>query len=244
MERVRHGRWLGIVLWVALGTGCGWDDVVGSGQLVTEQRQISDFTELVVNDSLDATVVVDDSVPAQVRLVGDDNLVGRIQTEMVDSSTLRVRFGEELRWTSPNALRVEVTVPRLEALSRSGGGNVELSGHIAAPTLRLTTSGGGSIRARGLNAQTLILETSGGAFVYLEGKAAQVTSHVSGGGELSARELYTYDASLTSSGGGSTVLRVSDSLKVTASGGSAVRIVGQPSLVSSQLSGGASLTIE
>ncbi len=246
MECVHRWRWVGISLLVALVAGCGWPEVVGSGHVVTEERQTSDFSALDVSDGIDSTVVVDATQPTQVRVVGDDNLVARVRTEQQGDGTLRVHFLREglSGWSSPNPLRVEMTVPRLESLSSSGGSTVDVSGTVSAASLQLSASGGGTVRARGLAIESLHLEMSGGADVTLAGQSSRVTSSLSGGSELHARALSVQEASLDSSGGGSTVLRVSDALRVSASGGAAVHIVGRPAMLSQELSGGSTLTFE
>jgi hypothetical protein len=246
MECVHRWRWVGISLLVALVAGCGWPDVVGSGHVVTEERQLSDVVALEVSDGIAATVVVDETQPAQLRLVGDDNLVALVQTEQTGAGALSVFFRREDTggWSSPNPLRVELTVPRLDSLSRSGGGTVDLSGNVSDSFSLLSASGGGILRARGLSSQTLRVQTSGGADVTLAGQAAQVTISSSGGGMLRARELSVQEASLSSSGGNHTVMRVSDTLRVSASGGAELHIIGQPRVLSRALSGDSSLQFE
>lgn len=244
-----RGLWAGLSLAVVAFTGCGFGlgpYVAGNGHVVQEARATSDFSVLQVEDGIDATVVVDANQPPSVRVVGDDNLVARVQTFREGSNTLRVYFRQEEvgSWTSPNPLRVEVTVPDLEALSSSGGGTMDVSGNVNNSDFDLEVSGGGTVRIRGLATESFSMDASGGSDVTLAGSATRVTSAMSGGSVLRARELSTRDATLDSSGGGLTVMRVSDSLRVEASGGSEVHIVGRPSVISKDLSGGSTLSFE
>lgn len=244
-----RGLWVGLSLAVMAFTGCGFGfgpPVRGSGHLVQEERQTAEFSVLQVENGIDATVVVDANQPRSVRLVGDDNLVARVRTLREGSSTLHVYFRQEEvgGWTSSNPLRVEVTVPNLEALSSSGGGTMDVSGNVDNPGFDLAVSGGGTVRVRGLATESFTMDASGGSDVTLAGSATRVTSSMSGGSLLKARELSVRDATLDSSGGGSTVIRVSDSLRVAASGGSEVLIVGRPSVLAKDLSGGSTLDFE
>jgi hypothetical protein len=242
-----RGLLVGMSLAVVAFTGCGFGpQVKGSGNLVQEERETPDFVVLQVEDGIEATVVVDANQPKSVRVVGDDNLVALVRTFREGSNTLRVYFRDEdvWGWTSSNPLRVEVTVPSLEALSRSGGGTVDVSGNVNHPAFDLQASGGGTVRVRGLATESFTMDVSGGADVTLAGSATRVTSTMSGGSTLKARELSAREATLNSSGGGSTVMRVSDSLRVTASGGGQVLIVGRPSVLSRELSGGSTLDFE
>ena len=56
--------------------------LVGSGQQVREERQTFDFETLNVNDGIAVTVVVDPGQPRRVQLVGDDNLVALVRTQV------------------------------------------------------------------------------------------------------------------------------------------------------------------
>lgn len=242
-----RGSWVGMAVVVTLLTGCGiGPHVIGSGQLEAVERQTSDFVALDVEDGIEARVVVDAEQPLSVRLVGDDNLLEKLRTDVEGGRTLHVHFrdSEVGDWSSSNPLRVEVTVPNLESLSRSGGGTVDLSGHITATSFALSASGGGAVRASGLDTGILTLDTSGGTRATLRGTVARVVSEMSGGGTLDARDLSVKEATLSSSGGGSTVMQVSNRLSVSASGGGAVRIIGQPDVASKNLSGGSTLTFE
>ena len=85
---------------------------------------------------------------------------------------------------------------------------------------------------------------SEGGNVTVAGRASGVNSRLSGGSNPWARELSVPSATLTSSGGGYTELRVSYSLSVTASGGGKVRIIGQPTVLKKTLSDGSTLEFE
>ncbi|ATB32676.1 head GIN domain-containing protein [Melittangium boletus] len=247
MNRKSRGLWVGLSLLVVASTGCGLGlDLRGNGNLVQEERQTADFVALEVNDGIDVIVLVDAARPRAVRVVGDDNLLARLLTEVEGGKTLHVYFPktELMHWSSANPLRVEVTVPSLEALSRSGGGTVDVSGSITAESFALAASGGGTVRIGGLDTDSLSMDVSGGADVTLAGSASRVTSTLSGGSTLQARELAVREATLNSSGGCSTVMRVSDSLRVTASGGADLRISGRPTVLSQDLSGGSTLSFE
>lgn len=249
MKIASRGLWVGLSLLVTALTGCGVSGprVQGSGQWVQEERQASDFERLDVNDGIELTVVVDPSQPHKVRVVGDDNLVALLRTEKAGTDSLFIHFlTEEVgSWSSSNPLRVEVTMPKLEAVTRSGGGTVDVSGSVVSPELfTLETSGGGTVKLRGLDTASFKLDVSGGGDVTVEGSAAEVTSNTSGGVKLRARELSARVATLSSSGGGSTEMRVSDSLRVEASGGGEVRILGRPAVTQKDLSGGATLSFE
>ena len=246
MVAKHRGHWLGMSLVIVLLAGCD-PDLAGSGNIIEEERQTPDFVELELDDGITATIVVDPTQPRKVRLIGDDNLVEELRTEVVNGdSTLRIHFPTEEvgDWISDHPLRAEVTVPTLKALSAASGSEVDLSGTLTSTTFSLEASGGTRVRARGLDMEALELEVSGGAEVTLQGYAHDVTSTLSGGSKLLARQLSSREASMTASGGSTIEQQVSDYLSVTASGGSQVAIIGRPTVRAENLSGGSSLRFE
>jgi Putative auto-transporter adhesin, head GIN domain len=235
------------LLLVAAVTGCGAPHVEGSGQQIQQERQPFDFETLNVNDGIEVTVVVDPDQPRQVRLVGDDNLVALVRTEKSGTTGLFVYLPPEevASWSSSNPLRLEVTMPKLLAISRTGGGTVDVSGRVAAPEFfTISALGGGTVKVRGLDTESFNLNVDGGGDVMVEGRATQVTSTLSGGSTLQARGLAAQVATISSSGGGSTEMRVSAALNVNVSGGGTVHILGNPVVMRKQLSDGATLTFE
>ncbi|MCK8503143.1 MULTISPECIES: head GIN domain-containing protein [Myxococcus] len=227
-------------------SGCGFGHhLEGSGHSIEESRTTPVFDRLEVEDGIPAHVQVDPTRPHSVLIIGDDNLVARMRTDH-DGDRLRVHFGGHgsVGWDSPNPLRVEVVVPSLEALERSGGGRTDVTGHVDANHFSVSASGGGAVLVRELRAESVALSLSGGAYALLEGEARRMRLDLSGGSEVYAAKLASREAALESSGGGMASLRVSDTLRVSASGGSHVRVFGRPEMLKEDLSGGSSLTFE
>ncbi|NMO13867.1 DUF2807 domain-containing protein [Pyxidicoccus fallax] len=248
MDAKHRARWLGMSLLVGLLTGCG-PQLKGSGNVIDEDRQTPDFAAVEVDDGIQAIIVVDPTQPRKVRIIGDDNLVERVRTEVRtgNGTTLRVHLPTDDAddWSSDTPLRAEVTLPELTALVASGASSVELSGAITSDAFSLEASGASRIRADGLETQELTLVLSGASEATARGYAHRVTNTLSGASQFRARQLTSREASLVVSGGSTAELQVSDLLlKVTASGGSDVTILGRPIVRSQELSGGASLRFE
>ncbi|AKQ65781.1 hypothetical protein A176_002693 [Myxococcus hansupus] len=247
MRITKAEAWVGtVLLTVALSACSAGPYVDGNGDLVEEERRTSSFEEVYVSDGIAAIVEVDPAQPHRVIVEGDSNLVALMRTDVHSRGRLRVQFlSEDVgQWESKNPLRVRVTVPMLRGIERSGGGNVDLRGTIAAPSFQLITSGGGRVRAEGLSVERMTLETSGGAETTLSGHVAALDSEMSGGGKLYGSGLRVNDARLESSGGGSTELQVVDTLRVEASGGANITIFGTPVVIQRDLSGGSTLRFE
>jgi hypothetical protein len=184
-----------------LSIACG-DHIEGSGETITEQRDVPAFTRLDVSGALNASVTI--GSPQSVSVTGDRNVVPIIRTE-VRGSTLVVE--PEKRYTSRTSARVTITVANLTDIEVSGASTIEVSG-IQASGMRLDASGASTVRASG-RADTLDAEASGAS-------------------RLRLSDLAVRDAEVDASGASTIELQVSGTLSGEASGASSVRYTGTP----------------
>ncbi|MCE9670418.1 DUF2807 domain-containing protein [Myxococcus stipitatus] len=251
MRMWTHGTQAGLALLVAgLSTGCVDLYLEGSGRFIEEERPTAPFERLEVEDHIQVHIVVDPAQAPRLRVVGDDNLVERLRTDFErdgDADTLRVYFpGSALRgWESENPLRVDIVTPRMRGVSCSGGSRVDVAGEFEAERFRLSASGGCQSWLRDFVAAAQVdVSLSGGAEAIMEGTVERATASLSGDSALKARDLQAREAALESSGGSTAVIGVNQTLRVSASGGSHIRVLGRPRVLEESLSGGSTLVLE
>jgi hypothetical protein len=156
--------------------------------------------------------------PQSVRVRADDNLLSHVTTR-VDSGTLEI--GETAgRFTTTSAMRVELTVPSLTALTLSGSGVVEANG-IRTHSLAVTLSGSGITRASGL---VDLLEVT-----------------VSGSGDAQLERLVAADARAIVTGSGRIQLTATDGLHASVPGSGVIVYGGDPPKVFSTVTGSGSV---
>jgi hypothetical protein len=178
----RTTRRASALLLVVLGlTACG---PVGSGDIVTETREVGDFDRIEISDGIVLEVAVDAGAGALVEAVYDDNLQERIVTE-VDDGTLLIQGSG---WGSFDALgsgrRVQVSIPALSGLVVSGGSRVVVIG--VAEEMALRADGGANVDLSDLIVRTMHLTVSGGASATVNVTDA-IDGEVSAGANLSVR---------------------------------------------------------
>ena len=157
-------------------TACGGR---GSGDLVTEDRNVAAFSAVEVGGGINLELEVVPGGEQQVTVTFDDNLLDRVTTE-VRGSTLVI--GLDGTFTIFGSGRfVSVTTPSLERLTASGGTDVNGSGQIE--DYALEASGGTDVNLVDLQAANVDIEVSGGADVSLTATAS-ITGSVSGGADV------------------------------------------------------------
>ncbi|HSJ83850.1 MAG TPA: DUF2807 domain-containing protein [Acidimicrobiia bacterium] len=173
---MRLSRCLALLAITAALLACG---PVGSGEVVSEPREVGDFGSIQVSGGIDLVLTVDGGADPSVTVVYDENLLDRIET-VVDGGTLVIRSRGSFSVLSPGR-RVEVTTTTLEELSSSGGSDVEGSG--AVDSLVLGASGGSDIDLSNLAVGSLVVTTSGGSDVTVN-VTDEIVGDASGGSNL------------------------------------------------------------
>jgi hypothetical protein len=122
--------------------------VQGSGVAATQTRELASFSAVELAGSNVVTIRVGEKQSVVVR--ADDNLLDRVTTE-VQSGNLVI--GNTVgSFTTESPMSVEITIPSLDALTLTGSGVVAATG-IETPSLTVTLSGSGALRASGTATQ-------------------------------------------------------------------------------------------
>jgi len=203
----------------------------------TETRDLSGFEAIAVGGGIDLVLRQGDRFVVEVQ---SDDDASEIITE-VSAGKLTIRRERSFGFSWGDAGSVNVTLPKLVALTASGGSDVRTDGALTGDALKVDVSGGSDVMLD-LAVDTLELNTSGGSDASLTGtaRAARLTS--TGGSDLNAGRLTAGEATVNSSGGSDLVVAVRDKITGHASGGSDVAYIGQPSSVDVDSSGGSDVT--
>lgn len=189
--------------------------VVGSGEVTSEVRKVSDFSEVEAHGGVRLELV--NGGTHSVVVTAQPNLLPITTTTVAGS---RLTVDTTSGYTTTQGITVKVTTPSLRAISLSGG----------------TTATG-----EGLTAASLSVESSGGARLTLSGTADDLDVQASGGAILELGSLRVKTAKVELSGGVVATVNVSSSLSGNASGGVVVHLATRPGTVNVETSGGAAV---
>lgn len=223
-----RGWWVALVL-PALGllAACAFRVVQGSGKIVSEERDVHDFSALDFSGFGEMTILQGDAEGLTIET--DDNLLPLIESSVRDG-VLRIRVGEREAQAIPHptdSIRFTLRVKELESLNQSGAADIHAE-RLSAPNFMLTHSGAGKVAIDDLQAATLEATLSGAGTLEVGGKVAGQTLTLSGVGSYAAGELESQTATATLSGAGSATLWVTEQLDATISGVGSIRYYGNP----------------
>ncbi len=199
-------------LTAALLSACG---TRGSGELLTDTRELDPFHQIEMGGALDLIVHV--GAEQKVVVSGDDNIVSKIETR-VSGGKLHIDHDGLLRPDLP--LQVEVWVPTLAAVEASGATDIDVEN---------------------LAGERFELELSGAGDVELRGKLDVLEVEISGAGDLDARSLEAKQVTIDLSGAGEAKVWATAKLDVDISGAGEVEYWGNPSEVEQDITGAGSL---
>ena len=190
--------------------------VEGSGTVIIESREVSDFNEIVLGGT--GRVVVDVTGTESLTIEAEDNIMPFLETRV-----------------SNGRLRLET--------NRSISPTVEIVYTITAETLDgLVISGSGVVEAEGVDSTDVRVDISGSGDVVVEGTLSGLLSvSISGSGEFDGESLTAPEGQVDVSGSGDAVVNVTDDLDVSVSGSGEVQYLGEPN-VHSSVSGSGTVT--
>ena len=190
--------------------------VSGSGNIVKQTRDISDFKALDVGGVFKVEVTAQKEFKVEVE--SDDNLLPLIRTEVRDG-TLYVEADKHLKSSSP--IIVRVSAPDIENFGASGASNISVTN---------------------IKNDHVGVDSSGASKISIQGDTRDLAVDVSGASRIDAASLNTAIAKVGASGASNVAVTVSDELTVDASGASKITYSGTPKNIVKKTSGVSSVT--
>jgi hypothetical protein len=170
---------LGIPVALAVAFVLGGCAPIGSGNIVTESRDVDSFESVEVEAGIQVDLIVDPTATGRVDVVYDDNLQDRVAVS-VEEGVLRISANGNLS-TIGEGRAVTVVTPGLVGLTMSGGSQVDADG--ALDDLDLDVSGGSAADLDDLVVANLVVDISGGSSARVHASAS-VAGDVGSGSSL------------------------------------------------------------
>ena len=214
---------------VFAAVSCNIITEVGSGNIVTEERNLSTISSVCIEGSADVEAQMGDT--QSVTITTDDNIVSNIDTVM-ENEKLIVR-NKPFTMLYPTAgIKVKVILTsQLKNLCISGSGNFTWvdTNSIQMPDLTLDISGSGNMNLAHVGT-SLTTTISGSGEVTISGSADNADLNISGSGNYNAFNYDTGASVVDLSGSGVAYVSARNTLTCTISGSGSVHYRGSPIL--------------
>ena len=199
---------------VVLVAGCRWVGIRGNGNIKTDERTISAFTNIRASG---AFVIEWQNGEPSLRITTDENLLPYIETKTT-GETLRLDTREQI-WPT-HKIKVVVSSPTRASARISGA-------------VRLT--------AHQMSGLKFAFQSTGASEIILDGSIDQLFADMTGASELNASGLQTRTAEISTTGAAEAKIAVSETLKVAITGAGEVTYTGNPKTVEKHVTGAGSI---
>ena len=205
--------------------GCSTQRVKGSGNVISESRQLPEFVSIKLEGQ--GKVALTKGNPASLTVTTDDNILPAIETEVKNGKLIiSHEKGKNLR---PTKLNYTIAVKDLEGISIAGSGDVTCNDTLVSDNFYAEISGSGDIT---LAVETTRLESdiSGSGSIYLSGSTNYYAATITGSGDVDAFDLQAGESSVVITGSGKCKISVSENLSAKITGSGDVLYKGQPQI--------------
>ncbi len=212
---------------------CRWTIGVvrGSGNLETEEREVSGFDEIQFTGT--GNLIIEQGDEESLTIEADDNIIGLIETR-VRGDVLHIGYKRGVNIIPTGTIKFYLTVEDLDRIDLSGVGDIDCDG-FETDDLEFSISGSGDIKFN-IEAKSIEIDVSGLGDINLSGKVGSHKIQISGSGKYDAEELESKNCEIEISGFGSATVYVSDNLNIEINGAGNVYYKGSPD-ISQDISG-------
>lgn len=218
--------------------------VKGDGKMITQTREVGDFTKIRSMGSLD--IILEKGDKSTVEVIAEDNVQDIISVS-VEKKTLVVRVKPGASFKSKGKTEVHVYKSKLEDISLEGSGSVRGAVKFDLKALNISVDGSGSVNMN-VDASVMKVQLNGsgeiiceGSYgtvesvqkgsgtISLKGQAKALKATASGSGELKATALTSSSVNIKSGGSGTIKVHATQSLEVESTGSGNITYKGNPS---------------
>jgi hypothetical protein len=205
------------------------DVVRGSGDMVTETRQVSPFSALTLNGAGRLIVVQGSSESLEIE--AEDNIIGELTSD-VNGDTLILGF-QSRPWRKQllptRSINYYLTVKDLSEITFNGAGDFEIES-LSTDTLNVVINGAGQIKIENLAAEDLSINISGTAAIDVSGQVTTQMISIEGAGNYQAEDLLAQFTEIKIAGLGNATVWTSETLDIVIDGGGSVNYYGSPNI--------------
>ena len=184
-------------------------NIVGSGNLVTQQKDFSGFSAIQVSSGF--KVEISKSSFYSISITADDNIIDYIQV-LKTGNTLHL--GLQMGSYQSTTLQVEIELPELNSLELSGGTSGTTEGFSSSEPFVVELSGASKLEMQDINVGDFQVELSGASRLTAEGSGNDLLLIVSGASNLDLTNFPVTDTNLSLSGASKAAINITGILEV------------------------------
>ena len=214
--------------------------VVGSNNIITQEKQLSAYDRIEVLGSYD--VIFTDGEVGKIKIKAPDNILPLIQTEVSDGL---LKIGaEKNRYKVKEPIIIYVPVDsRLKQVDIKGSVDIYSEKNLETKVLNVGIYGSGDARLA-VDVSSLALEVVGAGDIRVSGRAKDLSIDISGSGDVDTSKLTAEKAAISISGAGDVSAYVTEDVDVSIAGAGDVTVKGNPKKVKQKINGSGGVNVK
>ena len=234
-------RVIALVFLALLMINCSKNQVVvGSNNIITQEKQLSAYDRIEVLGSYD--VIFTDGEVGKIKIKAPDNILPLIQTEVSDGL---LKIGAEKnrnKVKEPIIIYVPVD-SRLKQVDIKGSADISTEKNLETKALNVGIYGSGDARLA-VDVSSLALEVVGSGDIRVSGRAKNLSIDINGSGDVEVPNLKAEKAVIKVNGSGDVSAYVTEDLDVSIAGSGDVTIKGNPKKVKQKINGSGGVNVK
>ena len=234
-------RVIALVFLALLMINCSKNQVVvGSNNIITQEKQLSAYDKIEVLGSYD--VIFTDGEVGKIKIKAPDNILPLIQTEVSDGL---LKIGaEKNRYKVKEPIIIYVPVDsRLKQVDIKGSADIYSEKNLETKVLNVGIYGSGDARLA-VDVSSLALEVVGAGDIRVSGRAKDLSIDISGSGDVDTSKLTAEKAAISISGAGDVSAYVTEDVDVSIAGAGDVTVKGNPKKVKQKINGSGGVNVK
>ncbi len=211
------------------------ETIYGSGNIVTDQREIGDFTGLKVSSGID--VIIRQGTDISLELEADDNLHDVIITEVVDN-TLKIYTKKNIR--KAKSKKIFLQYRDLNTIRISSAGDVTGENTLQTDILDIDLSSAGDLDLD-VQAERISCDISSSGDARLSGNTDVLIASLSSAGDLHAYDLIARKVDVSCSSAGDARVYGTEEFNLRSSSAGSIYYKGDGNLVNKHTSSAGSI---
>ena len=214
--------------------------VVGSNNIITQEKQLSAYDKIEVLGSYD--VIFTDGEVGKIKIKAPDNILPLIQTEVSDGL---LKIGaEKNRYKVKEPIIIYVPVDsRLKQVDIKGSADIYSEKNLETKTLNVGIYGSGDARLA-VDVSSLALEVVGAGDIRVGGKTDNLSININGSGDVEVPNLKAEKAVININGSGDVSAHVTENVDISIAGSGDVTIKGNPKKIKRIINGSGRVNVK
>lgn len=204
--------------------------IVGNGNVIEEERDVSNFTGLMVSNGIDVFFTQEDE--EGLILIADENLHAHIETYVRDGV---LKIGSDVNIRRAHEMKIRLKVKNLNNIRISSAGDVRGENQLITEDLDISLSSAGDLRLD-VSAKRISCRISSSGDAKLYGNTDELIADLSSAGNLYALDLIAKRVNVDVSSAGDAEVYATEEIEMSASSAGDVRYKGNARVLKSHTS--------